>query len=290
VLKIVAQQAEIDARVEDAKALIPTGTPLEMLFDACDRFQKGYVADTDLWQVCNAFGSKTTFGQMCSLVKEVQLRRPRDLGSSPGRLSFREFATLMLPTGTHEHQAMCLASSDSEARSVAYLLRYSEPCPCCGMRVQRDADSAGCPSVKCPVCGTSFRCYKVVGDRFTTPSSVLPVATRYHLYRLLDTAAFTAAEAEHGRRQLQLLPGGDVLCNLSAVFAHLAGGRLAVPMHDLRRAMIDHDILLSEQEFDLLRHRYVKPTVPATMFSEVTFSEFVRQLSPNGTTTGGTQY
>lgn len=287
VLKTVKQQAELDACVEDAKALIPTGTPLEMLFDACDRFQKGYIADTDLWQVCNAFGSKTTFGQMCSLVREVQLRRPRDLGASPGRLTFREFATLMLPTGTQDHQAMCMATSDAEARSVAYLLRCSEPCPCCGMRVQRDADSAGCPSVKCPVCGTSFRCYKVVGDRFMAKSTVLPVATRYHLYRLLDTAATTASEAEYSRRQLQLLPGGDVLCNLSAVFAHLAGGRLAVPMHDLRRAMIDHDIILSEQEFDLLRHRYVKPTVPASMFSEVTFSEFVRQLSPSGTSQDG---
>lgn len=49
-------------------------------------------------------------------------------------------------------------SLSPEELSQRYLMYYTVSCPGCGARVQRDADSGGCPSVKCPFCASHFRC------------------------------------------------------------------------------------------------------------------------------------
>lgn len=49
-------------------------------------------------------------------------------------------------------------SLDPKELSERYIMYYTVPCPGCGARVQRDAESGGCPSVKCPCCMTTFRC------------------------------------------------------------------------------------------------------------------------------------
>jgi len=260
--------------------MLPPGTALEAIFGALDRFGKGYITDTDLWSFGQQFGGQTSFGSLCALVHEVQIRRPRDFNTLASRLSFRELGGLLLKMGTEEHEAMITASSDEEARSISYLLRNSQPCPGCGMRVQRDAECAGCPSVTCSMCGTSFRCFAVLGDvpRYTPP---LSVSVQYHLYRLLDTAASAALELENTRKQLAALPIGDVLCTLSAVFTHMADGRLSMSVPDLRRALANYDIGISDQELGFLRSRYIKKGA-----SEVTFAEFVRQLTPRTSSPG----
>jgi len=69
--------------------------------------------------------------------------------------------------------------SQQEICSLLYLWRYTDPCPDCGVRVQRTFDSSGCPTVRCPVpgCGRSFYCATVVTEdqRLEGTISVCPV-------------------------------------------------------------------------------------------------------------------
>lgn len=274
VLKAVAQQGSLDAHVEDSKALIPADTPLEAIFDTLDRFKKGYIADTDLWAFSQQYGGQLSFSQIGALIREVQLRRTRDFSAMEGRLSFRELGSLVLRAGTAMRDAMETAQTDEEARSISYLLRNSEPCPRCGIRIQRDADCAGCPTVKCSACGASFRCFAVLGDapRYIPP---LSVSTQYHLHRLIGVAGSTALELEGSRKELSRMPGRDLYCTLSSVFNQVAGGRLCMSLYDLRRAMLHRHLGISEQELSLLGHRYAKKSAV-----EVSFAEFARQLTP----------
>merc|ERR1712216_165360 len=153
-------------------------------------------------------------------------------------------------------------------------MRNTEACPGCGARIQRDAESAGCPSVTCPVCGTSFHCFTVQSDfpRYLPP---LSVSVQYHIYRLLDSAGNAASEMENTRKQLAGLGSTDILCTLSSAFTNIADGRLSITISDLLRAFASHDISLSEQELTLLRNRYGQ-----RWCTEVSFAEFVRQLTP----------
>lgn len=281
VLDVMVRQASLDAQVEDAKALLPTNMGLEDIFATLDRFHKGYISDTDLSQYSQDFGGTAGFGLFVSLIHEVLLLRPREAAAIPGRLTLRELGTLVLPTASQEHEATLAATSDDELRSILYLLRFSEPCPRCSIRVQRDADSAGCPSVTCPVCGSIFRCFVVVGDFYNGASAErgpMPVAAQYHLFRLLDTAARVAHELEQARKHLQLMSGTSIeeISMLSTAFAHIADGRLSLLMGDLRRALFGQGMSISERQLGLLWRRYAPQSGV-----EINFSDFVRHLKPS---------
>lgn len=289
VLNAMMVQADCDAQVEDAKAALPPNVSLESVFDTLDRFRKGYLTDTDLWQYTQDFGGTATYGGCCAAIHEIQLRRLLDRGSTPGRLNLRELGSMVLPVGAMEHEAVCAAVSDAEALSILYLLKHSEPCPRCGIRVQRDADSTGCPSVTCPVCATTFRCYALMGDpygygygAYASPSNApLAVGVQYSLFRLLDVAAHTAEEIERARKQISFLPGSDLLGHLSEAFAYIADGRRNFLMGDLRRALFSQDFLPSEQQLGLLWRRYAGPRQADVLSGvEVNFSDFMRQLKP----------
>lgn len=193
----------------------------------------------------------------------------------PGRVNLRELGTFIHMHGSHEHQAMHAAMHDDEARSISYLLRFSDACPGCGFRVQRDADCAGCPSVRCPHCGVSFRCHMVVGDHHSAfmHDAAAPVSSRYHVYKLLETAARGAEQVEASRKQLVHLPGYDVLSTLSDAFAQIANGRLSFTMSDLHRALADHNFQVSDQELKMLWLRY-----SPTNSHEVKFPDYASQL------------
>jgi hypothetical protein len=281
VLSVMAQQADLDALAESAKASLPSHVPLDAVFATLDRFHKGYITDTDLCQFCESFGSAVYFSKFFALVHEIHLRRPRLPAASSGQLTFRELGTLVLPIGTVEQEAMIAAKSDAEAKSMLYLLRYSEACPTCSIRVQRDADCAGCPSVTCPICGTSFRCSVVVGD-FTGTLDLdnmrLPSSIQYAIHQLLGATASAAEELEQGRKQLQSIAyreGLGLPGLLSSAFAYICEGRLAFLMGDLRRAFFGLGIMISEEHLGLLWRRYAAPNS-----MEVCYTEFVRQLKP----------
>jgi len=277
VLRVMHRQAGADVRLEDAKALLPYGLALEGAFATLDRYRKGYISDTDLWQLAQDFGGPTPFGSFVALVNEVQLRRPPSSAAKPGRLSLRELGLLALPLGSRESDAVLHSGNDEEARNLLYILRHSEACPGCGARAQRNADAAGCPTVSCPICGTLFRCFCVVGDApFDVPNAECPLSWsgRYHLSRLVDTAALIADELEKDRRQLELMPGCD-LAGLSSVFNLFAESSGSLQMGDLRRAFFGKGVLIAEQELSLLWRRY-KPDGGLG----VSFAEFARQLKP----------
>lgn len=278
VLLAMVGQADLDLQAEDAKDRLPAGTCLEAVFATLDRFRKGYITDTDLCEFSKDFGGSTGFGLFGSLIHEVLLRRPRDAAAIPGRLNMRELSTLIHPAGSQEYEASLAATSDAEFKSILYLLRHSEPCPRCTIRVQRDADSAGCPSVTCPVCGATFRCFVVVGDFHNTSAvnSTLPVGSQYHLFKLLDAAARIADQLEQGRKQLQLASHVEgILGMLSTAFASIGDGRTSFLMGDLRRALFSEDLFISEQQLGILWRRYA----PGAGI-EINFSDFIRQLKP----------
>lgn len=280
VLHVMGRQASLDAHVEDAKSLMPADFELEAVFGSLDRFHKGYVADSDLWQLVQDFGGSTPFGCLCTLVHEVQLRRHYEKVVLPGRLSLREVGTLLFKLGTNEYEAMGAAHSDNEAKSILHLLKHSEPCPSCGMRVQRDGDSAGCPTVTCPSCAASFRCHIVVGDAPHTAaqSTPLSVSTQYQLNRLVDVAARAADDLDRDRKKLTTLPGYDV-STLSDIFNHISDGQLSFKIEDLRRTFLVQSIPITEHELNVLWHRFA-PSKGEHNEGKVTFPDFARQLKP----------
>lgn len=278
VLKAIAKQGQLDAKVEAAKTNVQATASLEGIFCMLDRLRKGYVTDTDLWQFSQDFGASTAFGAICALVREVQWRCAAS-GASPsaltgsGRMSLRELGTLRFPASSREYQEMLLAPNDAEALSALYLLANSELCPGCGIHVQRDADARGCPSVTCAVCGTAFRCRVAVSDHAPPEGGgPVPAAAQYHLYKLVDAAAHAAEESERGRRQLALLPHYDVASTLRDVFVEISDGRLSFQQGDLRRALASRELHLTEAEFGALWLRY------SADGREVTFPDFAHNL------------
>lgn len=278
VLKVIALQGQLDAQIEDAKSLINPALQLECIWEAISRFKKDNITDADLWSFCQAFGGPS-YGSLCALLHEVHLRRPRHQLSASGKWTFRDLASFILQVDTPEYEAITSARSDDDARSIAYLLRNSDPCPGCGIRIQRDADSAGCPTVTCTICRMPFKCYAVLSD-YTRPDFQLSVAGQYQLYRMISQAATCAYELEQAREKLSLLPGGDAMCTLSAVFSYISEGRLSISIDDLHRCFLNHSIDVSMKELFLLRQRYGKAA------SQVSFSDFVRQLSPRSSPFG----
>lgn len=252
--------------------LLPAGLSLESVFGYLDRAGKGFVLDADLWRLLRDFGGTPPAGSVVALVRDLQLRQRFDSVTLPGQLSFREVGTLIFSIGSPEHKAICSAASDAEARSILYLLKYSEPCPRCGMRAQRDADAAGCPSVTCPVCGATFRCYTVMGDFPGFEVSILSPSGSYQLFRVVDAAARAAQNVEVERKMLAAQPGFDI-CTLSDAFSGLAGERMSFTQEDLRFSLARHGVPVTERELSLLWSRYAPLGTTC-----VPFPDFVRQL------------
>lgn len=282
VLQVIAQQAKSDAQLERAKACLPAHTSIDAIFKLLDCFAKGYVAATDLLQFCRGFGSASTFGGFCALVREVQLRHRPTGGThvSPSRLSLRQLGTLLLPVGTEEHDEVVRASSDAEALSVLNVLRNSEPCPGCGVRAQRDADATACPGVSCPLCGSEFHCGLAVSGRgggFEEPRPV-SAATQLHLFKLVDTAARASGEIERLRGRVASMDRG-VGTALADAFALISGGSSTFGAEHLRRALRSRDLSVPEEELDLLWLRYA-PAAGRGASAEATFPLFARHLQP----------
>lgn len=270
--------------------MLPPECTLEACFGALDRGQKGYVADADLWLMVQDFGGIASFANLCALAREAQLRRPYDKWALLGRLSLRDLAALVLPVDSDAHEVVQGTSSDDEARSALYLLRHSEACPRCGVRVQRDGDSAGCPNVTCPFCHTTFRCFCVVGDRDKRwfhqgggSEHMLTPNGKYQLHRLICAAACIAEELDRGRRALSTQLGASDLGALGEAFSVLAGGRSGFVMQDLQHFMAQEGLQIAGNDMHLLWWRYSLPRHAAGGPAQLaTFAEFSRQLRPHG--------
>ncbi|CAL1135104.1 unnamed protein product [Cladocopium goreaui] len=187
-----------------------------------------------------------------------------------GYMSFRDVGKLIFPITSKEHKAMCDATSDEEARSVLYILHFSEPCPQCGFRIQRDSDSAGCPSVVCSNCKAPFRCFVVGRPSLEGPGAT--AADRFTLCRLVAALASAAENLQLDRKRLANEAGFDQTC-LREAFNYISSGRPTFDTVDLRQAFRDQQIPVLEKEMDLLWQRY-SPNFGAG----VTWEHFRNQL------------
>ncbi|CAK9034116.1 unnamed protein product [Durusdinium trenchii] len=249
----MVRQAAWDAEAEDAKAMIGPGAGgcgVAALFRVLDPLGKGYVLDTDLLQLMKEHEAKVPFANLCSIVQEAELRRG---GRALGLMTFRDFGKMIFPLASKEHKAMCDAVSDDDAKSVLYLLHFSEPCPQCGFRIQRDSDSAGCPNVVCSHCQTAFRCFVVGRSSLEGPAAT--AADRFTLCRLVSAVARSAENLQMDRKRLAKDAGFDQAC-LREVFNYISTGHPSFDTMDLRQALRDQQIPITEKEMDLLWHRY----------------------------------
>jgi len=270
VIQTMVRQATTDLAAEDAKALGIKGCPLMAMFDSLDLTNKGFLLDNDFWQLVQDFNAHTSFSSLCTMLQEVQLRR-RYESSLPGRLSVREFGVLIYPVDSREYLALRPCTSDNEAKTQLYLLQHAEPCPKCGIYIQRDFEASGCPEVSCLKCRTSFRCTRVGAGHEIRG---LSVQARQQLCRIISAGAHAAEELEKDRLRLSQLLGHDATV-LSDVFSFLSQGRQSFTLPDLRRALTHLNLRLSEKQLTLMWSRYAPHGSPT-----VSFRNFIRQLKP----------
>jgi len=282
VLALVERQGQLDQHIEEIKGCLPAATPIETIFGILDFNRKGYVTDTDLWQFAQKFG-RLPFSSIFTLIREIQNGRHHDTNFAHGQLSLREVGVLMHKKGTQEHQAMDASTTDEEAQSSLYVQRFTEPCPGCGIRIQRDADAAGCPNVTCPVCRKSFQCYTLMGDVDARgqPHPVtdtghlfnasLPNTVQHDIYRIIEVSAGAADEVEGLRKQLTLTRSEHML---SDTFAAISGGKHCFTFIDLRKVLFEHKFWSSERELQLIWQRYARGA------DHVTLAGFAAQLQP----------
>lgn len=302
-LKVVLQamlvQAHLDANVERQKAQMPPGLSLQLIFAILDKSDKRHVSDSDIWQYLHDAGTPVSFGGVVTLIREVQQSRPADQHATPGRLALRELGEALLPKFGEKHRGLRDTKSDEEARSLLYVISFTEPCPSCGARVQRDSEAGMCAMVVCPraACKTRFRCLTTLGgladtaevvdvnflgvvDRYTMKErldrslAAIPASARWQLCRLLVTAVEAAEETERLRKGLSLGTCSSVGCLLTDAFAMLSQGRQWFAHVDLRRCLANSEIQPSPNESRLMWYRYAGES------SEVSFAEFSKQLRP----------
>mmetsp|Transcript_146577 Transcript_146577/g.408363 ORF Transcript_146577/g.408363 Transcript_146577/m.408363 type:complete len:644 (-) Transcript_146577:209-2140(-) len=282
VLAVIERQGQLDHHIEETKGFLPSNTPVEAIFGLLDSGHKGFVTDTDLWQFSQKLG-RLPFSSIFALIREIQNGRYHDANFVRGQLSLREVGALVHRKGTIEHEAMDASTTDHDAKSSLYIMRFTEPCPGCGSRIQRDADATGCPNVTCPVCHRSFQCYTLMGDIGAggQPHPVtdtdhlfhatLPSTVQQDLFRIIEAHATAADEIEGLRKQLMLTHADSLLTD---TFNAISGGKHFFTFVDLRRVLFQYKYWASERELELIWHRYARSA------DKVTLAGYAQQLQP----------
>jgi len=288
VFETMAHQAELDMNVEEAKMMLSSSCTLESAFATLTSPSVGFVTLRGLRALMEDCGKSLSTSEFVGIVREVRLRWSWDDPAAGAlliqeRLSLRDLGLLVCRVGTPEYKAVRDAKNDDEVRSELYMLKYTEPCPRCAARVQRDRDAAGCPTVTCPVCATRFQCFCVVGDptpgyynRHGEPELLSP-AMCYQVADLFSTVIKANFALEMDRKKLSLLTQYDT-CSLTEVFGHIAGSHATFNINDLRYTMAKHGgPFVSERGLDLLWRRYCSRNSGPQV---VGLPDFRRQLHP----------
>lgn len=276
VMQTMATQANADLVLEKTKAIL-ADVLVEVAFDDLRRDRCTFVDDNSLYEFVRGADGEASFYSLATMIREMKHYQVDRVSSSAGRLSLREFAALVYPRQSKELEAIAMTSSDDEARNVIYVTRRSCPCPVCGIRCQRDADCAGCPSIMCPMCGTSFDCFVVVSDREAGYEGSFSATDAMQLQRFLDFAACTATEQERDRREVWSFTDGGR--QLSEAFRHLAGGCHSISANALQTLFWQHGHTVSDEAFDLFWHRYTGRPIQHNL-DAMSFDDFRRQMCP----------
>lgn len=297
VLSCMLLQGELQKDIQAARAEMPDDLPLEAVFATLDHTDRGCVTQGDLYHF--GFGCPglacIPYEHVSALVWELQhfLACARDSGSSSsygrrdrgqiglgisGRLSFRELGALTAWLGSPELQAVARAESDEEARSELYVLRHSTPCPRCGCRAQRDANSACCPLVTCPICSTAFRCLIVAGDGPLARRDLLellPQPTVARLHALVKAAGRDAHALQQARRyvwECRLESGSSAV---TSTFGALTCGHHLLTLKHLREGLVDYGIWFSERDLGYVWKRFAGGS------HGITLADFSCRLRPH---------
>lgn len=271
-LDIMLQQLDLDQLLEKEKEMLwQNGVNVEAAFGFLDRYGKGYVADTDVWQLMHSESSYTnvSFAGVCTLFRDVKAKG----APKPGALNLAELTKFLFPRQSEEWLYVEDFMNDSETKNVLYVTRATIACPGCKTRTQRTLE--GCPQVDCPVCGTTFRCNLIGTDK--DQEFRLSNLQKARIRDLVKTGVEVASEHERLRTILAKTAGHSE--SLSSVlldaFMVMSEDKGYLTFSDMKRHLMMHKALrLSDVEMLWYRFARNKP--------EIGFVEFAGELRPFG--------
>jgi len=266
IMDAVFQALDLDLMLENEKeAVWKQGINVESTFTFLDRYNKGYIADTDVWQCMHAGSgeegsqknadSSLSFAAVCTLFRET---KAPSATRKPGQLTLSELTHLLFPRQAEEVKHTKLDMGDDETRNVLYVTRSTVSCPGCQTRTQRTVE--GCPQVTCPICRSVFRCNLIGDDR--EQLFRLTLTQKQKVRGFLKQAANIAEEQERIRKSLattyyvQHQQQGLSSIVLDA-FVSLSGDKGSISFTDIRKAVLSERALRAP-DVDLIWWRLSK--------------------------------
>lgn len=262
VLEMMEKQISLDKAINDEKrSLTRLDLDPEAAFALLDRYSKGYVADTDIWQLLHDEGTPghVSYSSVCALLREQK--------GSVGKMSLADIVYMFCPTESDEVRHVKRDMCDDETRSILYTLKHTTPCPTCAIPIQRTME--GCPSVTCTLCYTSFRCNSV--EHHEAKSLDMPRTTRYFVQKALKQMIEYSEELERLRKTLSV--SGDLSTVLMEAFWDLSGHKGYFDVVDVKVKMSELGLFHVEKEFETLAKRYGGKR-------RIEYSDFAHQIRP----------
>jgi len=278
VLETMTKLTDLDLAMDNEKQLLQKmDVHPETVFELLDRYQKGYVADTDVWQALHEDGSPgpVSFSGVCALFREMKPKgysHPEAKGF--GRLSMAEIVHLVCPADSEIVKNCPKNATDEDVLSVLYELRHTNPCPGCGIRVQRTVE--GCPSVTCPMCFTAFRCTKIEDrdcvsfGKYHTDEPTISRSTRACVQKCLKRLIDYAEDAERLKKSLACSSWESLSTVIMDSFLELSKQKGHFDLMDLKQQMSLHNMWRSEKEFQMMWRRFAgdKPRAEFPTFAD----------------------
>jgi len=267
VLDTMFKMLELDSAVEMEKEhLWQAGVNLEAAFDFLDRYSKGYIADTDVWQIMHS-AFPVSFSAVSQLFRDVKSPQAK----RQGQWNLAELTIFLFPKQAEEVQHVYPEMRDTEAKNVLYVVRSTVSCPGCGCRVQRTFE--GCSSVTCPVCMTPFRCNLIGDDRDQEFRMTLTQKSKIREY--IKFATEVAEDQEQLRKNL-LCEVDSISSVLLDAFLLIADDKGYISFLDFKKALLT-ERSLRLADIELLWGRFAGDK------KRLGFVEFAQQLRPFGT-------
>ncbi|CAD7944088.1 unnamed protein product [Amoebophrya sp. A120] len=271
VVECMCKMMDVDHLIESEKEqLWQAGVNLEAAFKFLDRYQKGYIADTDVWQVMHGSDLPCTFSGVCQLFRDLKKGDAAKL--KQGQLSLAELTHVLFPKQSEEAAHVEQQMKDAEALNVLYVVRSTISCPGCGTRVQRTME--GCSSVTCSVCRTPFRCNLIGDDRDTEFRLTL---TQKHKIKQYLKFAIDAAEDTERFRKMLMMDVDALSTALLDAFLLMSDDKGYISFLDFQKAILEQRNVRTK-EIELLWQRFA-----GSQSRRLGFVDFAAQMRPFGT-------
>lgn len=279
-LELLAERGDKDVAIEEAKAELRACVPphvnaAEACFKVLDRGGKGYITDTDVWQLLSDERRPVAMADAQALVHELVMDRLPEAGTAPGgrpafactRLTLRDVCALVFPRLSAEMRAVRHARDDQDALSELYLMSRTSACPNCKARLQRSAETMCGFSAACVFCGTPLCCAPMAGDREVAALSALGSSfpdtlqltpdAKVRLFTVLELVSAAAADNLRRRSQLARSPawvGNPTKAATQALWL-VADSSGAIWKQDLRSTLVNHGLWSCQEAEQHIWHR-----------------------------------